>query len=777
MVSAWSFLLTTTDGWTLDPKSWQGSISYLSTLLEKDDRSVRIAAGEALALIFEIGNLEKFSLGGSKGSIEEGNTARDVTHIQGLRAKILNQVRDLAAEAGGKGSAKKDLNNQRNTFRDILEFLEDGYSPETTVKICGDSLTTTTWRQLIQLNFLKHFLRGGFIKHMQENEFLHEVFDFTPKKKLVTGGDRVEKRMFKSPNSALNKARTRYLNKQRMLSQWPEWDPCRARVRINRDCGRGYPSVSYMRKRLKPRVRLASSGPRQCYLGLSSGLAIGLVRPGTCCNNTTQAPRPEMDLFAFIRHSDPTKVRVGDRNLAEREVKLLKMTEGCTVPLNPPVAAASGGSGDNVDKMFNEGYDANQEHLVERDDDVLEEVVALDALGVGAEKARKRQKKKATEDASGSDYPPKKLRDDYQPLPPPNGGKSLSALREMIPEGSAIPSDVMGPLSTASATPVSDVGPVDFVSGLNLRTHPPHERYVISPDSSHHSDSYSEDASLVRSVADVPVVTVAVTTTHDANVATGSKAKDVPKGFEHIGDSASVGGIEANAVSISKLKKPSISSDSFYASQSLDTETLHRVYVPRWKLRAMDYDHLYSEFNVGSTRQVCLGAEVRMRAEHTLEKKNELEDKCAEQANLLSERDAEITHLRSLLSLKEAEAAEAISLRGQLTVLEAADAAKGAELRDLKEKEFALEGEKNVLSERVEALESAAASKEVELTSLSSQVAKLTADMSSLQLSHDELNSKVVFLESERDCLATQVLDFYQQFLKSSLKIFAASNL
>ena len=33
-----------------------------------------------------------------------------------------------------------------------------------------------------QLNFLKHFLGGGFIKHMQENEFLHDVFSFTPKK-------------------------------------------------------------------------------------------------------------------------------------------------------------------------------------------------------------------------------------------------------------------------------------------------------------------------------------------------------------------------------------------------------------------------------------------------------------------------------------------------------------------------------------------------------------------------------------------------------------------
>ncbi|GKG46140.1 hypothetical protein Tco_0498586, partial [Tanacetum coccineum] len=94
------------------------------------------------------------------------------------------------------------------------------------------------------------------------------------------------------------------------------------------------------------------------------------------------------------------------------------------------------------------------------------------------------------------------------------------------------------------------------------------------------------------------------------------------------------------AASISKLKKPSTSSDSFYASQSLDTETMHHVYVPRWKvtndsihedlyvchdltdrlappalfaqLHAIDYDYLYFEFNVGATWQVYLGAEVRM---------------------------------------------------------------------------------------------------------------------------------------------------------------------
>ncbi|GKE76600.1 hypothetical protein Tco_1542720, partial [Tanacetum coccineum] len=278
------------------------------------------------------------------------------------------------------------------------------------------------------------------------------------------------------------------------------------------------------------------------------------------------------------------------------------------------------------------------------------------------------------------------------------------------------------------------------------------------------------------------------------HIATGSKAKDVPKDFEHIEDSSSAGGVDADDGSILKLKNPSISSDSVYASQSLDTETMRRVYVPRWKvtndsvlddpyvccdmtnrlspalftqLRAMDYDQLYSEFNVGAARQVCLGAEVRMRAEHVLEKKGELEDKYGEQIALLLERDAEIVHLKSLSSLKEAEATVAISLCSQLFVVEAVDAAKGTKLRDWKEKNFVLEGEKNVLSEKVKALESVAASKDVELASLSSQFTNLTVDLSGLCFSHDELNSKVASLESEKDCLATQ-----KSSLESALELF-----
>ncbi|GJV94365.1 hypothetical protein Tco_1545942 [Tanacetum coccineum] len=329
----------------------------------------------------------------------------------------------------------------------------------------------------------------------------------------------------------------------------------------------------------------------------------------------------KMDLFAFIRHSDPTKEAVAAALIVflMREIML-----------------------DN----------AGQEHSTKRDD-VQEEVIAKYASEVVVEKPQKKRKRKVVGDASGSALPPKRLKDDHQSLPPSTSGKPLTALRGMVSDDSIIPSDAMRPAVTASVTPTPDVKTVDSVFGLNLHTRHPHVRYFVSLDSSFHSDSYSEAASLVRSVADAPVVTVAVTTTIDANVASGSKAKDVLREIEHIGDSTSAGRIEEDAVSISKLKKPSISSDSFYASQSLDTETSHHVYVSRWKV---------TNDSVLDDPYVCLGAGVRMRAEHTLEKKIELEDKCAGQANLISERDTEIAHLKSLLSLKEAEATEAISL-------------------------------------------------------------------------------------------------------------------
>nr|GEU83255.1 hypothetical protein [Tanacetum cinerariifolium] len=443
---------------------------------------------------------------------------------------------------------------------------------------------------------------------------------------------------------------------------------------------------------------------------------------------------------------------------------MLRRGRGRVVPLVPSTSAASGGSNDSIDNLFDDGDDVGQEHPSEKDDDILAETIPQDASEVVVKKIKKsKRKRKTTGDASVSTFPPKKLREDYHAVTPNIDEKSLATIQSLVRVGSSVSSEV---------AESRDDGLTDSVSGLKLRARHPSMRYVVSSDDSHHSSSHSEVNYFARSpVADAPVMTVAVTTTIVADVYVVPVSEDRVKSgnLENFGDSASVGGANANVVGSSKLNKPATSSDSLYASRDLDSETMHRIYVPKWKvtndsilddpyvcrdltdrlappalfsqLRAMDYDQLYTEFN-----------------------KDRLEDKCAEQTVLLLEKDAKIAHLKSLLSLREAKATEAI--RGQLSVVEAADAAKRNELRDLKERNFALKGEKEVLSEKVTTLESVTATKETELASLSAQVAKLTFDMSSVQLSRDELSLKVAFLESERDSLADQSL------LESSFELF-----
>ncbi|GKA49039.1 hypothetical protein Tco_0741997 [Tanacetum coccineum] len=134
------------------------------------------------------------------------------------------------------------------------------------------------------------------------------------------------------------------------------------------------------------------------------------------------------------------------------------------------------------------------------------------------------------------------------------------------------------------------------------------------------------------------------------------------------------------------------STDSFYETAVLNSEDAKRWYIPRWNItndsllddgfscrtlvdrvappsffsthRNMDYDQLFEEFNVGAARQICLGSEVRSRAEHELELKEKLRSKYDARGVLLREKDAKIARLKSLLQEKETESARFPRLRG-----------------------------------------------------------------------------------------------------------------
>ncbi|GJT61396.1 hypothetical protein Tco_1004929 [Tanacetum coccineum] len=115
------------------------------------------------------------------------------------------------------------------------------------------------------------------------------------------------------------------------------------------------------------------------------------------------------------------------------------------------------------------------------------------------------------------------------------------------------------------------------------------------------------------------------------------------------------------------------------------------------QLRAMDYEQLLMEFNVGAARHTCFNVEIRMRLEHELRGRQRLEERCT---------------------------------------LQATKAAKDGELNSLRERNIVLE--------------SAAIAKD-------SAIAKLSQELSSLQLSCDDLSIKASTFECEKDKLANQV--------------------
>ncbi|XP_020677522.1 interferon-related developmental regulator 2 [Dendrobium catenatum] len=217
-LSAWSFLLTTMSGWRVDLDIWIEVITFLCNLLENGDRAVRIAAGEAIAVIFEIVVAGKLSNITSDLESTEGIPSKPKWHIYllSLKEKIILLVSGLSMEAGGKGIDKKCLNTQRDTFQKIYDYLKEGEQPETSLKLSKKQgvLTTSTWTKLIQLNFLKHFLGSGFLKHAQDNEFLHNVFDHT--EDAENGLSTTQKRIFRSFGE---RERTQVLNKDRQMAQ------------------------------------------------------------------------------------------------------------------------------------------------------------------------------------------------------------------------------------------------------------------------------------------------------------------------------------------------------------------------------------------------------------------------------------------------------------------------------------------------------------------------------------------------------------------------------
>lgn len=162
-LSAWTLLLTNIDPSNLteliDSKTLP-SLDQLSELLESLHLEVRLTAGEALALIFEAGR---------KVDIEFGEET-------GLY--IVETFKKLATDSN-KYRAKKDRKQQRATFRDILQFIEDDVVSDVQVKFGKEVLTLDTWARRKQYEALCNVLGPGINVHLGENDLLRDIFEIT----------------------------------------------------------------------------------------------------------------------------------------------------------------------------------------------------------------------------------------------------------------------------------------------------------------------------------------------------------------------------------------------------------------------------------------------------------------------------------------------------------------------------------------------------------------------------------------------------------------------
>ncbi|GJY24805.1 hypothetical protein Tco_0398463 [Tanacetum coccineum] len=446
--------------------------------------------------------------------------------------------------------------------------------------------------------------------------------------------------------------------------------------------------------------------------------------------------RSYMSLFDFIKNADPRKVQAVEVQKGDNQVKLLESTKHCFMSLEVP---AAGGS---VSAAVAEAFVPTEEgHEDVAPEDAYMELADPDEGTVAMRQSRedivteqpKKFKKKRLMKQSDV-LPAKKLRLYHPTLASSTGGKTLAGLEQIMPAGSHLLDREHLALSSAAPSSQESEGFLDSSAQTNLLI-----RTTVESSST----------------LGIPVGTTAATTTSTRAVATTEFATD----------------INPDLAGPSQPAESEGSDDSFYESLTLDLSVTKHWYVPKWNitndlllddgfscrtlvdrvappaffsaLRTMDYDQLYTEFNIGAMRQVCLGAEVRSHAEHELELKEKLKAKYTARGRWLEEKDLEILKLKSQLTKKEVEAAEVICLRDQVS---------------------SLSGEKSALIAEVSALEVIVAQKDNDISLLNSRATYLTSTLDDAKVACAEAENKIISLASERDKLASEVSSLRTSF-------------
>ncbi|KAM6985807.1 interferon-related developmental regulator 1 isoform 2-T2 [Aplochiton taeniatus] len=171
----------------------------LPRLLESDDVNMRIAAGETIALLFEL--------------------ARDidVEFECDCWEELCDKLNALATDCN-KHRAKTDKKKQRSVFRDVLRAVEEGEFQSESIRFGTERVIIDSWVRKRTYDTFREFVGSGMNYHLQANEFIRDVFELGPPMLVDSAtlkamkSSRFERHLY---NAAAFKARTKARSKFR----------------------------------------------------------------------------------------------------------------------------------------------------------------------------------------------------------------------------------------------------------------------------------------------------------------------------------------------------------------------------------------------------------------------------------------------------------------------------------------------------------------------------------------------------------------------------------
>lgn len=185
-------------------------------LLDAPDVDLRIATGEAIAVLYEfVTDSDDFE--GSEG--EDGtdvNDDSDKEELQELIEDLGPKLKQLSTDSQ-KFRSKKDRKEQKHSFRDILRTIEegDGYYEKVVINK-REKLEIDSWAMKKQYEMVCKALSSGTNLHLTENDLIRGVFEMgAPIPSLASAQTNVSKHQRQMANQQAFKWRTQTRGKNR----------------------------------------------------------------------------------------------------------------------------------------------------------------------------------------------------------------------------------------------------------------------------------------------------------------------------------------------------------------------------------------------------------------------------------------------------------------------------------------------------------------------------------------------------------------------------------